>query len=80
MVKQGQRVKVEGKESIVETIWGQGRHTVFKLTDGREILDLHLLVECDKAEIMPDLTFNTNKTIFTKVDFSLPKDDDDFEE
>jgi len=42
MVKQGDRVSIGGTEAVVETTWGQGRHTAFKLTDGRVLLDLHL--------------------------------------
>lgn len=42
MIKQGDRVSVDGKEVVIESIWGQGRHTAFKLEDGSVILDLHL--------------------------------------
>jgi hypothetical protein len=40
MVKQGDRVIVDGREATVETSWGAGAHRVFKLSDGREVLDL----------------------------------------
>ena len=40
MVSQGDRVLVDGKEAIVETSWGQGKHRAFQLNDGRVILDL----------------------------------------
>ena len=40
MVKQGDKVSVDGREAIVETSWGAGAHRVFKLSDGREVMDL----------------------------------------
>lgn len=52
-VKQGDFVNVEGVESIVETSWGQGKHRVFKLSDGRQILDLDKLIASGRATIVP---------------------------
>jgi hypothetical protein len=51
MVKQGVIVTVNGKQSTVETSWGQGVHRVFKLADGREIFDLDKLVAQGKATV-----------------------------
>lgn len=52
-VKQGDFVNVDGVESLVETSWGQGKHKVFKLSDGRQVLDLDKLVASGKATIVP---------------------------
>lgn len=51
-VKQGDFVNVDGVESLVETSWGQGKHKVFKLSDGRTVLDLDKLVASGKATIV----------------------------
>lgn len=40
MVQRGDKVIVDGREATVETSWGAGAHRVFKLSDGREVLDL----------------------------------------
>ena len=55
-VKQGDSVKVDGKISIVETSWGAGKHRVFKLQDGRQVLDLDKLIVAGKAslEVVPE--------------------------
>ena len=50
-VKQGDLVNVDGVESLVETFWAQGKHRVFKLSDGRIILDLDKLIEGGGAQI-----------------------------
>lgn len=50
-VKQGDLVKVNGVGSVVETSWGAGKHKVFKLKDGRQILDLDKLIAAGKATI-----------------------------
>ena len=52
-VKQGDLVSVDGVESSVETSWGQGKHRVFKLSDGRQVIDLDKLVAAGKATIVP---------------------------
>lgn len=39
-IKQGDKVKVDGRESVVTSSWGQGRHKAYALEDGRTILDL----------------------------------------
>jgi len=51
MVKQGTIVRVNGIQATVETSWGQGAHRVFKLNDGREIIDLHKLVADGRATV-----------------------------
>jgi len=40
MVKQGDTVKVNDIKSVVTSQWGQGKHKVFALADGRQVLDL----------------------------------------
>ncbi len=52
MVKQGDRVRLDGREAKVETQWGSGKHTTSRLSDGREVLDLHVLVANGTAEIL----------------------------
>jgi hypothetical protein len=52
MVKQGDRVRLEGREATVETQWGSGKHTTSRLSDGREVLDLHVLVSSGVAEVL----------------------------
>lgn len=52
MVKQGTIVKVNGKQAMVETSWGAGAHRVFKLNDGRQILDLDKLVADGRATVV----------------------------
>lgn len=51
MVKQGILVRVDGKQSTVETSWAQGKHVVTKLADGRQIFDLDQLIIDKKAKI-----------------------------
>jgi len=51
-VKQGDLVNVNGVESIVETSWGQGKHKIFKLMDGRQIADLDKLIASGQATIV----------------------------
>jgi len=48
-IGQGNWVSFEGKEAMIETTWGQGKHRMFKLSDGRVIADLDKLVESRKA-------------------------------
>lgn len=40
-IKPGSRLKVGSETVTVETVWNQGHHRVFKLTDGRVMRDLH---------------------------------------
>lgn len=49
-LKQGDRVVVDGKTAHIETQWGQGKHKVFKLDDGRQVLDLDKLIASGKAQ------------------------------
>lgn len=53
-VHQGVVVIVDGKESVVETIWAQGKHRVFKLEDGRQVFDLDQLVARGAAQVGGD--------------------------
>lgn len=49
-IKNGDTVVVDGKTSKIQTSWGAGKHKIFKLTDGREITDLHLAIESGAAK------------------------------
>jgi hypothetical protein len=49
-LKQGDRVVVDGKTAHIETQWGQGKHRVYKLDDGRQVLDLDKLIASGKAQ------------------------------
>ena len=49
-LKQGDRVVVDGKTAHIETQCGQGKHKVFKLDDGRQVLDLDKLIASGKAQ------------------------------
>jgi hypothetical protein len=48
---QGLLVRVDGVQATVETSWGQGKHRVFKLDDGRQVFDLDKLIESGKATV-----------------------------
>lgn len=50
-VKQGDLVTINGIQSSVETSWGQGKHKIFKLSDGRLITDLDKSVEAGHVKI-----------------------------
>lgn len=51
MVKQGTLVIVDGLKSTVETSWGQGKHIVTKLADGRQVFDLDQLIVDGKVKV-----------------------------
>lgn len=51
MELQGLLVRVDDKQSTVETSWAQGKHRVFKLSDGRQIFDLDKLIAAGKASV-----------------------------
>jgi hypothetical protein len=89
MLKQGDRVCVDSKEATVECCWGSGKHTTWRLSDGREIVDLHLAVESGAARIVegPTKTFDKSKSIKKCFDFGrddkperMPRDGEDLEE
>jgi len=52
MVQAGDRVRLQGREVKVTSVWGQGKHTAFALEDGRTVLDLHLMIERGDAEVL----------------------------
>lgn len=54
-LKFGDKVTIDGKSARIETWWGQGRHRVFRLDDGRTVFDLHLLVESGDAQVETSL-------------------------
>lgn len=43
-LEQGNWVRVDGQEAKIETSWGQGKHRMFKLSDGRLVADLDKLI------------------------------------
>jgi hypothetical protein len=82
MVKQGDRVKVDGREACVVSSWGQGKHTAWALDDGTTVLDLEKKVESGAATIIvapepePAPTRSERRSAFR----NLPKETDDHEE
>jgi hypothetical protein len=40
MPKQNDKVLIDGVKARIETFWGQGKHTVYKLDDGRVVFDI----------------------------------------
>lgn len=53
MIKQGDTIEVNGISATVETSWAQGQHTVHRLSDGREFLDLYKAIANGSARIIP---------------------------
>ena len=51
MINKGDRVTIDGKTATVRGWWGQGKTTVYQLSDGRTVFDLHLLVEDGNAKV-----------------------------
>jgi hypothetical protein len=41
MINIGDRIRVDGREVTIESIWSQGAHKRFNLSDGTSSLDLH---------------------------------------
>ncbi len=52
MIKHGDKVELDGVVASVDSIWAQGRHKKYTLSDGRMIMDLHLLIDSGKARLM----------------------------
>lgn len=81
MVKQGDKVEVDGREARVETQWAQCGHRVYRLSDGREILNLDKSIENGSARIVPDLVTDPEPTIRKVYDrrlgTPLPEPDDE---
>ena len=69
MIKKGDKVEVGGAVATVEAVWAQGRHTTYKLDDGREVLDLEALIAQGKAKLVvtpapqPRLRFDPKKLV-----------------
>lgn len=81
MVKQGDRVKVDGCEACVVSSWGQGKHTAWALDDGRTVLDLENKVASGTAIIIvvpepASIPTRSERRTFR----NLPKDNEDLEE
>lgn len=92
MVKQGDRVKVDGKESVVTSQWAQGKHKVFALEDGRHVRDLdesnvvkspsvEVLGGLDDGTISKGLKPGTAKKASDRREIErMPRADEDHEE
>lgn len=52
-VKAGDTIVLDNKTAKVETSWGAGAHRMFRLDDGREIVDLHKLIHSGRASWIP---------------------------
>jgi len=80
MVENGDRVVINGIELSVVGSWGQGKHKMFRLSDGSEALDLHKAVENGDIKLVTttkaDTPAKSTKTKFGR----LPKEDDDIED
>lgn len=66
MIKKGDKVEVGGAVASVEAVWAQGRHTSYKLDDGRIVLDLEALVQSGQAKLVPvqpKLRFDPKKLV-----------------
>lgn len=79
-LKNGDIVRVEGKESVIETSWGAGAHRAFKLKDGRTVLDLTEanLVKPVFQEVMTKVLKDVKPTSIVagpvqEAKFTLPK-------
>ena len=68
-IKQNDTVVVDGKTARVQTWWGAGAHLVFKLDDGREILDLDKAVANGSVQI-------TNSNLSKPLDLSILDQDE----
>lgn len=56
MIKNGDKIEINGVVASVEAIWAQGRHTSYKLSDGRTVLDLEALVQSGGAKRIASVT------------------------
>lgn len=54
-LKNGDTVVVDGKTSVVEANWAAGAHRVWKLKDGRELLDLDKTVAAGQATLIQSI-------------------------
>jgi hypothetical protein len=72
-VKNGDRVMVDGRESVVTSSWGQGKHRAFALEDGRTVLDLtdEQIVAANVSKPSAKINFGTDDT--EEEDFRSPR-------
>ncbi len=54
MLKKGDIVLMDGERSRVIGSWGQGKHLLFRLEDGREVIDLDKRVESGEVQVIKD--------------------------
>ncbi len=52
VVHKGTRIKIDGKESVVDSSWASGKHTQTKLRDGRMIVDLEISIANGDAQVI----------------------------
>lgn len=78
-LKIGDKVRVDGKESYVTGSWGAGRHMMWKLEDGREIVDLHVAVANGSVAVIPSQTQTSGDSKTTHVSKLLrfPKENEE---
>lgn len=51
-LQNGYTVIVDGKRSTIQSSWGAGAHKIFRLADGREIMDLDKAVAAGNVQYM----------------------------
>jgi len=68
MLKQGDSVEVNGVVSQIETSWAQGQHKVYRLSDGREFLDLDKSVANGSVRVVPLQRQVTTKPLYRSND------------
>ena len=83
MIKQGDRVSIDGREACIVSSWGQGKHIAWALDDGRTVLDLEKSIASGTAIIVAasepeptSLPTRKERNSFR----NLPKETDDYEE
>jgi len=73
MVKQNDKVRIDGRELKVTSIWAQGRHKVYSMSDESLILDLDKKIESGKAELVKENTYSYKNTSMGHKDKEIEK-------
>ena len=71
-LKSGAKVRIDGKVCEIETIWNQGKHRMFKLTDGRQLCDLHKRENLDVIALDSSPTGDQPRTPPTLEELTTP--------
>lgn len=77
MVKQNDKVRIDGKTLTVNSIWCQGRHKVYSMSDDSLILDLDKRVESGNAELLKTSTFTDSGVKPKPFNLPLEEENDD---